>query len=71
MSKQLENPPRRFNKQQARDALPEELRPTFDMFCEEYRLWALHYYGSTLISYSIIKELVEDGWTKIPTAKKR
>jgi hypothetical protein len=57
--------PRRLKKQEAREALPENLRPTYDKLCEETHYWSQYYYGSTLISYSIIKELVEDGWTKI------
>jgi len=60
------SPPRRLKKQEAREALPENLRPTYDRMCEETQYWSQYYYGSTLISYSIIKELVEDGWTKAP-----
>ena len=58
------SPPQRWKKNEAREALPEELRETFDKLCEEYLYWAQYYYGSSLISYSIIKELVEDGWSK-------
>jgi hypothetical protein len=56
--------PQRLKKGAAREALPEELRATFDKLCEEYLYWSQYYYGSHLISYSIIKELVEDGWAK-------
>jgi hypothetical protein len=56
--------PKRLKKQEARESLPEDLRPMFDKLCEEYLYWAQYYYGSHLISYSIIKELVEDGWRK-------
>jgi hypothetical protein len=59
-------PPRRLKKTEAREALSEELRPIFDKLCEETLYWSQYYYGSTFISYSIIKELVEDGWTKNP-----
>jgi hypothetical protein len=61
-------PPQRLKKKEAREALPEDLRPIYDRLCEETQYWSQYYYGSTLISYSIIKELVEDGWTKIPRA---
>jgi hypothetical protein len=57
---------KRLKKDEARDSLPEELRPMFDMLCEETLAWSQAYYGTSLISYSIIKELVESGWTKIP-----
>jgi hypothetical protein len=56
--------PQRLKKQEARETLPEHLRPVFDKLCEEYLFWSQYYYGSSLISYSIIKELVEDGWRK-------
>ena len=58
--------PQRLKKKEAREALSEELRPIFDNLCEETLYWSQYYYGSSLISYSIIKELVEDGWKKIP-----
>ena len=61
-------PPQRLKKQEARDALSEELRPTYDSLCEETLYWSQYYYGTSLISYSIIKELVEDGWKKMPSA---
>jgi hypothetical protein len=62
----MEQQPKRFNKAEAREALPEELRPVFDKLCEDTINWSEYYYGSRFISYSIIKELVETGWTKIP-----
>jgi hypothetical protein len=62
--------PRKLNRNEARESLPEELRNTFDKLCEETLLWSQHYYGASFISYSILKELVKDGWQKIePTAK--
>jgi hypothetical protein len=67
MSDALSGPqprPKRLKKKEAREALPEELRETFDQLCEEIQYWSVYYYGSTFISYSIIKELVEDGWKK-------
>jgi len=65
----MERAPRRLKKIEAREALAEELRPIFDQLCEETLYWSQYYYGSTFISYSIIKELVEDGWSK-SSAKK-
>lgn len=61
--------PKKLKKQEAREALPEELRRTFDMLCEETLHWSQYYYGTNFISYSILKELVEDGWTKRPADK--
>lgn len=58
--------PRRLKKAEAREALSVELQPVYDKLCEETLYWSQYYYGSTFISYSILKELVEDGWRKIP-----
>ena len=57
--------PRRLNKHEARELLSEEMRPIFDQLCEETLYWSQYYYGSNLISYSIIKELVECGWRRV------
>lgn len=58
--------PVRLKKNEARESLPEELRPTFDKLCVETLSWSQYYYNTNFISYSIIKELVRDGWTKTP-----
>jgi hypothetical protein len=62
--------PQRLKKGDAREALPTDLRSIFDQLCEETLYWSQYYYGTNLISYSIIKELVEDGWQKIPRSQK-
>jgi hypothetical protein len=59
---------RRLSRAEAWGALPAELQPVYDKLCEETLHWSKYYYGSSFISYSILKELVEDGWTKIPKA---
>jgi hypothetical protein len=53
----------RLTREQAREALSAELRPTFDRLCDETVAWSKYFYGTTMISYSILKHLVEDGWT--------
>lgn len=55
---------RRLTRRQARAALPEELRATFDKICDETIAWSQYFYGTTLVSYSILMKMVEDGWTK-------
>ena len=61
--------PKSLTRSEAREALPEGLRGTFDRLCDDTLAWSQYYYGKTLISYSIIKELVEDGWTKREAGK--
>jgi hypothetical protein len=59
--------PVRLKREEARAALPEELRSTFDKLCDETLAWSRYYYNTNFISYSIIKELVGDGWAKNPS----
>jgi hypothetical protein len=49
---------------EARESLSRDLRPTFDSLCEDVTAWSTYYYGGKLISYSILKELVNSGWKK-------
>ncbi len=58
--------PKRLNREEARNSLSEELRPTFDQLCDEILEWSKYYYNTTFISYSIVKELVDSGWKKTP-----
>jgi hypothetical protein len=63
--------PTGLKREEAREALPEELRPTFDNLCNETLGWSQYYYSKNFISYSIIKELVRDGWTKTPVKNEK
>jgi hypothetical protein len=56
--------PIRFSRTEAREQLSNDLKETFDILCEETVKWSRYYYGTSLISYSIIMELVKDGWRK-------
>lgn len=60
-----------MTKEEARAALPEDLRNTFDSLCEETAAWSRFYYGTTMVSYSILMRLVEDGWAKQASPKTR
>ena len=48
--------------QQARDALPEDLRPVFDQLVDDYRFAAHTYHGSPFVSYHVLAEIVKAGW---------
>ena len=56
--------PKRMTRDEARTALPEGLRATFDKLCDETVEWSRYFYGTTMVSYSILMKLVEVGWTK-------
>jgi hypothetical protein len=51
-------------KKEAREALPEDKRSTFDQLCDEVIGWSNFYYGNTFVSYAILMELVKGGWSK-------
>ena len=52
---------------EARDSLPPELQPTFEKLCKEVIGWSYFFYGTRFVSYSILRELVADGWRKQET----
>jgi len=64
MKSSNDSTPRRLTRDEARNALPEELRQTFDRLCDETIAWSQYFYGTKMVSYSILMRLVEDGWNK-------
>jgi hypothetical protein len=46
----------------ARNSLPEELRPMFDDFVDDYRFAATKAHGSPFVSYMVLAEMVRAGW---------
>jgi hypothetical protein len=61
---QIPGQPTRLSREEAKGQLPEAKRPIFDQLCDETLQWSKYYYGTTFISYSILFELVKDGWKK-------
>lgn len=51
---------------EARNALPEELLPAFDALVADYKFYASVHYGSRLVSYLILADLVRAGWRPPP-----
>lgn len=47
---------------EARDSLPEDLRPIYDQMVEEYRFQALVHYGREYVAYKVVAELIRFGW---------
>ncbi len=46
----------------ARSSLPDELRPIFDQFVDDYKFAGTVHHGSPFISYIILAEMVKAGW---------
>ena len=47
---------------QARDSLPEDLRPIFDDFVTDYKFAATKHHGRPYVSYIVLAEMVRLGW---------
>jgi hypothetical protein len=52
-----------------RQRVPPELRNVFDELVEDYKLFGKRHYGTTLVSYEIIADLILNGWR--PTGEPR
>lgn len=48
--------------EQARNSLPEDLKPIFDDFVADYRFHGTKRYGSPFVSYIILADMVRAGW---------
>jgi len=54
---------KKINKVQARASLPAERRADFDQLVETVGKWSVYFYGTKLVSYAILAELIRDGWS--------
>lgn len=46
----------------ARAGLPDELKPIFDQFVEDYKFAGTIHHGAPFVSYIILAEMVRAGW---------
>ncbi|MHC4111561.1 MAG: hypothetical protein ACYSWZ_06350 [Planctomycetota bacterium] len=47
---------------EARDSLPDELKPIFDDFVSDYKYAATMRHGRPYISYIVLADIVRAGW---------
>jgi len=47
---------------EARNSLPEELKPIFDEFVSDYKYAATLRYGKPYVSYIVLADMVRAGW---------
>jgi len=47
---------------QARNSLPEELKPIFDEFVSDYKYAATMRHGRPYISYIVLADMIRAGW---------
>lgn len=55
--------------QEARDGLPEELRPIYDELVADYASFTFKAYGAGYVAYKVIASLVLEGWR--PSARRK
>jgi hypothetical protein len=48
--------------EQARNSLPDELKPIFDDFVADYKFAGTKHHGKPYISYIVLAEMVKLGW---------
>ena len=54
--------PRTEKHEQARNSLPDDLKPIFDDFVTDYKFAATKHHGSPFVSYAVLAEMVRLGW---------
>ena len=47
---------------EARNSLPEDLKPVFDEFVADYRYAATLRYGKPYVSYIVLADMIKAGW---------
>jgi len=50
--------------EEARNSLPEELRPIFDKFVDDYKYCATLRHDKPYISYIVLADMIKAGWRK-------
>jgi hypothetical protein len=58
----METEKRSEKHEQARNSLPDELRPIFDDFVADYKFAATKHHGAPFVSYIVLAEMVRAGW---------
>jgi hypothetical protein len=58
----MDQPKRSDKEQQARDSLPDELKPIFDDFVSDYKFYGTKHHGRPYVSYIVLAEMVRAGW---------
>ena len=50
------------NHENARNSVPDQLKPVFDDFVNDYKFAATKFHGSPFVSYKVLAEMVRMGW---------
>ena len=58
----MDEPKRTEKHEAARTTLPDELKPIFDDFVNDYKFAGTKHHGSPYVSYIVLAEMVKMGW---------
>ena len=53
---------RSIKQEQARDTLPDDLKPIFDQFVSDYKYAATMRHGAPYVSYMVLADMIRAGW---------
>ena len=48
--------------EEARNSLPDELKPMFDKFVDDYKSSAFRRHGAPYVSYIVLADMIRAGW---------
>lgn len=48
--------------EEARNSLPEDLKPAFDEIVEDYKFAAFQRHGAAYVSYHVLADIIRIGW---------
>ena len=51
--------------EQARNGLPDDLKPVFDELVEDYKFATIQRYGQGYVAYIVLADLVRGGWRHV------
>jgi hypothetical protein len=55
---------------EARNILPDDLKPIFDEFVSDYQYAATLRYGNPYVSYIVLADMVRSGWRCVTKSQK-
>jgi hypothetical protein len=55
--------------EEARNTLPEDLKPVFDEIVEDYKFATFKRYGNGYVAYTVLADLVRVGWRHAGTQR--
>lgn len=61
----MNDPSRSAKHEEARNTLPDNLKPAFDELVEDYKFATLKRYGNGHVAYIVLADLIRVGWRHV------